>query len=312
VFIDVDTISPGSDFADAIDRAVRQCDAVVAVIGRHWLDAALPDGRRRLDEPNDFVRIELERAFANGVSLIPTVVQGAAFPDASTLPAALEPLAQRQGIELRDTAWRVDVQRLIRRLDPPRRRHRGRLLLLAGVAAAVAAIVAAVLALTLNAGGDSPSASLDPELLSAVSGGVSPSCQASSHGDYPASAKASIQCFGPFGLTATYNRFANTSVMNQWYDLRREAVRVAPSGGRCKASSFRGEGQNGDGRYLCYLNKNGEPWLIWTDAKLKTGSWAYLPHGTGSGAAASLLNEWQCCFKLKHEAALPSALVGAP
>jgi len=309
--MDVDTIAPGSDFAEAIDRAVSQCDAVVAVIGRHWLDAALPDGRRRLDEPQDFVRLELESALANGVSVIPTAVQGAAFPDASSLPATLEPLAGRQGIELRDTAWRDDVQRLVRRLEPEntRPRSRRRLLLLGGVAVAVAAIVAAVLAITqTSGGGSSPSARADPQLVAAVPGGISFSCKKPDGGVAPESAIASVECDGDSNeLSVIYNRFASAGVANSWFEQEREKARVLPSTGTCIATAFHGAATRGDAGYFCYLDNEGHPVLEWTDPRLKIGATAFMYQGTGKGAAKRLLHQWKCCYKLKHEA-LPSAL----
>ena len=312
--MDVDTISPGSDFAEAIDRAVSQCDAVVAVIGRRWLDAALPDGSRRLDEPNDFVRLELESALANGVSVIPTVVQGATFPDASSLPATLQPLAGRQGIELRDTAWRVDVQRLVRRLEPERTRARSRrrLLLVGGVAVAVAAIVATVLAITqTSGGGSSPSARADPQLVAAVPGGIAFSCKKPAAGVAPESAIASVECDGDSdNLSVIYSRFASAGVANSWLQQEREKARVLPSTGTCIATAFRGAGSRGDASYFCSLDNDGHPLLAWTDPTLKIGATAFNYQGTGRGAAASLLRQWNCCYRLKHEAGLPTALRG--
>jgi hypothetical protein len=106
VFMDVDTIALGTDFTAAIDRALASCDAVVTLIGRSWLDATGADGRRRLDDPTDVLRLELERALSGALVVVPTCVQGAALPTEEQLPPTLAPLARRQGIELRDTVWR--------------------------------------------------------------------------------------------------------------------------------------------------------------------------------------------------------------
>jgi hypothetical protein len=116
VFIDVDTIRIGSDFAETIEQALAECDAVVALIGRDWTSAAFPNGERRLEDAGDFVRIELETAFSHEIPVVPVAVRGATFPEADELPDSLKPLARRHGIELRDSAWRDDVNRLIRRL----------------------------------------------------------------------------------------------------------------------------------------------------------------------------------------------------
>jgi TIR domain len=61
VFIDVDAIEPGVDFAEAINQAVDTCEVLLAVIGPGWVTATSSDGRRRLDDPDDFVRLEPRR-----------------------------------------------------------------------------------------------------------------------------------------------------------------------------------------------------------------------------------------------------------
>lgn len=122
IFMDVDTIEPGEDFVRAIETAVGSCEALVAVIGRHWLRAA--DGTpRALDNPYDFVRLEVGTALDRGILVIPALVQGAAMPRPEELPEALAPLARRQGLELSDLRWRYDVGRLVTRLE--RRLHAG-------------------------------------------------------------------------------------------------------------------------------------------------------------------------------------------
>jgi hypothetical protein len=70
VFKDLDSIEPGDDFAEVITVAVQSCAVLLAVIGARWLAAAGPDGRR-LDDPGDFVRLEIEAALARGVRVIP-------------------------------------------------------------------------------------------------------------------------------------------------------------------------------------------------------------------------------------------------
>jgi hypothetical protein len=76
VFEDVDSIEPGDDFAEVITATVESCAVLLAVIGPHWLAAAGQDGRRRLDDPEDFVRLEIEAALARGVRVIPVLVDG--------------------------------------------------------------------------------------------------------------------------------------------------------------------------------------------------------------------------------------------
>jgi len=76
VFRDVDTIAPGDDFVEIIEKSIGTADVLVALIGREWLSAANPDGRRRLDDPDDFVRLELGKALERNVRVVPVLVQG--------------------------------------------------------------------------------------------------------------------------------------------------------------------------------------------------------------------------------------------
>lgn len=76
VFIDVDTIEPGVDFTEEIFRAVASCIVLLAVIGPAWLTATDERGRRRLDDPDDIVRLEVEAALGRGVRVIPILVEG--------------------------------------------------------------------------------------------------------------------------------------------------------------------------------------------------------------------------------------------
>lgn len=118
VFMDVEGIDAGVDFVERIDAAVGSCDVLLAVIGRHWLDARNADGARRLDDPRDFVRLETGAALARGIRVIPVLVEGAAMPTQEALPEALRPLARRQAVELRDSRWDADVEHLLRTLEP--------------------------------------------------------------------------------------------------------------------------------------------------------------------------------------------------
>jgi hypothetical protein len=112
VFIDVDDISPGVDFAQAIERKVSSCDVLVALIGRRWLN-------NRLEDPNDFVRREIGTALERNIRVIPVLVDGAAIPQAHQLPPDLSMLARRQVLEMSDSRFHDDVKRLIRSIEPP-------------------------------------------------------------------------------------------------------------------------------------------------------------------------------------------------
>ncbi|MBK9327121.1 MAG: TIR domain-containing protein [Hydrogenophilales bacterium] len=117
VFMDVEGIDAGIDFVETIDDAVSTCDVLLAVIGRGWLDARDDHGARRLDNPQDFVRLETGAALSRRIRVIPVLVEGVAMPPADALPEALQPLARRQAVELRDSRWEADVENLIQKLE---------------------------------------------------------------------------------------------------------------------------------------------------------------------------------------------------
>ena len=112
VFMDV-TMEPGVDFAEHIQQAVGACGALIALIGEEWLTIADPDGTRRIDDPTDIHRLELEAALARGVRVIPALVQDAELPTPEELPEPLRPLVARQSVELSDDRWDYDVRRLV-------------------------------------------------------------------------------------------------------------------------------------------------------------------------------------------------------
>lgn len=116
VFMDV-RMEPGVDFVEQIDDAVTHCDALLSLIGAQWLDMRDEHGRRRLDDPNDFARLEVESALARDVRVIPVLLQDAKMPEPEDLPESLAPLARRHAIELSDERWDYDVGRLIEVLD---------------------------------------------------------------------------------------------------------------------------------------------------------------------------------------------------
>jgi hypothetical protein len=156
----VTAIALGDDFVAAIDRALRSCDAVLAVIGPGWLVASTSEGTPRLAKPDDYVRLELATALQRDIRVIPVLVGGARLPSADALPEDLQGLVERQGIVLRDESWHQDVESLVRSLrgEPAvPGRHRRRWLL--GVVVAVVLAAASVLAWRLStSGGGGPTA----------------------------------------------------------------------------------------------------------------------------------------------------------
>jgi hypothetical protein len=116
-YMDLDTIKGGDNFAAVIDEKIRQCDALLAVIGEQWLTLTGADGVRRLDAPADFVRMEIAKALERKVRVIPVLVSGATMPRAEDLPADLRPLALHQAMDLRDAHFHADADLLINLLD---------------------------------------------------------------------------------------------------------------------------------------------------------------------------------------------------
>ena len=117
IFRDIDALSPGVDFVEAIETAVASCRAVVVLIGREWLRVTTPDGRRRLDDPDDFVRLEIAAALERGIRIIPVLVEEATMPATAELPAPIARLGRFNALEISDTRWDYDVGRLIDVLD---------------------------------------------------------------------------------------------------------------------------------------------------------------------------------------------------
>lgn len=116
IFIDIDNIPRGVDFVDYLDGQVAKCDIMLAVIGPTWLNAADSNGKRRLDDPQDFVRIEIASALKRGIPVVPVMLDQTSIPRTGDLPADLEALARRNGERLAHESFDADVSRLIRNL----------------------------------------------------------------------------------------------------------------------------------------------------------------------------------------------------
>jgi hypothetical protein len=117
LFMDVDTLEPGVDFVEAIEQAVGSCEVLIVIIGREWLTIKDAAGQRRLDDPADFVRLEVESALARNVRVIPVLVQDVKMPCAKDLPPSLARLARHNAIELSDERWNYDEERLARTIQ---------------------------------------------------------------------------------------------------------------------------------------------------------------------------------------------------
>jgi TIR domain len=174
VFMDIDAIDPGEDFTKVVEQSVGSCDVLLALIGRTWTTTADREGRRRLDKPNDWVRVEIQTALDRpDTRVIPTLVQGAEMPSSDDLPQQLQKLSHRNAFEIRDSRWRSDVERLIADLEelakgrsrPPKALGRlpawarTRWALLAGGVLLTAAVVLAAILISGGSGSGSPEVS---------------------------------------------------------------------------------------------------------------------------------------------------------
>jgi hypothetical protein len=118
LFMDVEGgIGAGQDFVRVIEEQVSACDVMLVLIGPNWLTVRDDVGRRRLDNPRDFVRIEIESALRFGKRVIPVLVQKTEMPRADALPETLEELARRNAVGLTQERFKVDAQGLIKALE---------------------------------------------------------------------------------------------------------------------------------------------------------------------------------------------------
>jgi hypothetical protein len=112
LFRDLNTIDYGADFVETIQAAVWACDVQLVIIGPQWLSVSDKDGTRRLDDPHDFVRLEIESALERDIAIIPVLVGGAVMPTEDELPGGLKRLARRNAMELDDRDFSAHIQRL--------------------------------------------------------------------------------------------------------------------------------------------------------------------------------------------------------
>lgn len=146
IFIDVDTIEKGRDFSVILNEHLGQVDVMLVLIGDRWLTAVDAEGNRRIDDPNDYVRRELNAALAGAVGVIPVLIDSATMPTAKDLPQDLSTLTFRQNYTLAFENFARDVDGLKRHVGAQLQRPRlGRLLLGAALVSALVAVGAVVL-----------------------------------------------------------------------------------------------------------------------------------------------------------------------
>src|SRR5271167_1832328 len=117
VFLDLE-IDPGTDFLDAIRRALSASALLLVIVGPDWLGSENAGGRTRLSDPEDYVRFEIQAAMKQGLKVIPVLVGGARMPSAQELPDGLQGFAQFQSLELSNTRWEYDLTKLVTVIRP--------------------------------------------------------------------------------------------------------------------------------------------------------------------------------------------------
>ena len=117
IFRDVETLEPGVDFVQALEKAIASSQVMLVVIGPHWLNITDDQGQRRLDKADDWIRIETKLALQRNIRVIPVLVENTQPPTMDALPDEIKSLARREAHELSDKRWDYDVQCLIEALE---------------------------------------------------------------------------------------------------------------------------------------------------------------------------------------------------
>jgi len=182
LFMDVDAMKPGFDFAKQLDTQVSQCHVLLAVIGPHWLEARDQSGKRRLDNEKDSVRLELASALKRDIAVIPVLVEGTPMPSEDSLSDDLKPLARRHALELRHTRFNADADAIVHALEEVVPRRHVSWLVAGGGVAVAAAIAIAVLWPKLHrtpAPQSAPQVALSAPAVSPIPPGPAPPAAAS-------------------------------------------------------------------------------------------------------------------------------------
>ena len=117
IFMDVDTIQPGENFVEAIESAVSSCDVLIALIGDEWLTITDEDGKRRLENPHDFVRVEITAALKRGIRVIPVLLAGTEMPKARELPNDLQLMTELNALEIRHGSFDAGIEKLLQAIE---------------------------------------------------------------------------------------------------------------------------------------------------------------------------------------------------
>jgi hypothetical protein len=117
IFMDVVAIDAGVDFSEELKDAVQGCDVLLALIGPQWLTVPDAQGKARLEDPRDYVRLEIAMALKRGIRVIPVLLQGASMPGAAALPEDLRPLAMCNAVTLTSPGFDDDMRRLVEQIE---------------------------------------------------------------------------------------------------------------------------------------------------------------------------------------------------
>jgi hypothetical protein len=117
LFIDVDNMPAGADFVKHLSKQVESCDIFLCTVGPNWLNAKDEDGRRRLDQPDDYVRVEIASALNRDIPVIPVLIEGARVPKARELPGDIAALARHNAVEVRSSHFRRDADDLAQKIS---------------------------------------------------------------------------------------------------------------------------------------------------------------------------------------------------
>ncbi len=117
IFIDVTKINTGTDYTQVITQALDMCNYFLVLIGNTWLNCKDSSGNRRIDNPDDFVRKEISLAIKKKIKIIPVLLEETRMPLASELPADIQDMCKWQAIEITDSRWKYDIDKLIKSIN---------------------------------------------------------------------------------------------------------------------------------------------------------------------------------------------------
>ena len=117
IFKDFNTIKPGSDFVVSINNALNKCNLLLVVIGRQWLTVKNEQGKSRIDDPYDFVRIEIATALKRNINILPVLVDGMRMPSENELPDDIKGLVRRQSLVIHNESFDQDIFALVNSIN---------------------------------------------------------------------------------------------------------------------------------------------------------------------------------------------------